>query len=78
MVAVRNEYRPIFGREQLTLWTGAFCSEYHGAAVELPRGGGYMIRTWDGRRVRVECESPRTESNFRRVDEAINAALNDL
>lgn len=75
MVAIRNEHKPKFGREQLTLWSGQFCSEYEGSALQLPQRNGYMVQTWDGRKVRVECESPRTEDNYLRVDEAINEAL---
>ena len=74
IVHIRNEYSPLFGRERLTLWSGPFCSQFEGSAIELPGHNGYMVEA-DGRRCRVECESPRTEENFRRVDEAINEAL---
>lgn len=75
MVAIRNEYKPIFGRERLTLWSGQFCSDYEGSALQLPNRNGYMVQTFNGRKVRVECESPRTDENYLRVDEAINEAL---
>lgn len=74
-LAVRNEYTARFGREELTLWSGAFASDYEGAALELPRHDGYMVTTWQGDKVRVACESPRTDTNYRRVDAAIRLAL---
>lgn len=61
-------------RQLLTLWSGAFASDYEGEAVELPKHNGFMV-SFAGRKIRVECESPRTESNFSAVDEAINLAL---
>ena len=75
MVAIRNEYKPAFGRERLTLWSGQFCSDYEGIALQLPKRDGYMVTTFTGRKVRVECESPRTEENYLRVDKAINDAV---
>lgn len=68
-----------FGREILTLWTGAFMSGYCGQAVELPKHNGYMVTLssmGNTRKLRVDCESPRTDNNWMRVDEAINAAIN--
>lgn len=73
---VRDEYTPVFGRQTLTLWSGWFASDYEGSALELPRHNGYMVTTWIGEKVRVECESPRTDKNYERVDDAINAAVN--
>lgn len=76
MTSIRDEYAPRFGRQVLTLWGGAFASSYAGEAWELPGGGGYMIRAdWDAFRVRVVCESPRTDSNWLEVDAALSAAF---
>lgn len=72
---VRDEYAPRFGRQVLTLWSGAFASDYEGEAVELPGHDGYMVHIGYLGRIRVECEAPRTEHNFLRVDEAIDQAV---
>ena len=74
--AIRDEYAPTFGRENLTLWSGAYASTPEGWAHELPGHNGYMV-TLDYSRgtFRVECESPRTDDNYMRVDDALNAAL---
>lgn len=74
-VSVRDEYAPRFGRQVLTLWTGPFAEELIGNARELPGHDGYMITLTDGRRVRVECESPRTDENYARVDARIETEL---
>lgn len=74
-VGVRDEYAPEFGRQVLTLWEGGFLSDYVGRAVELPRGGGFMVAIDGGARIRVECPSPRTSENFHAVDEAIGTAV---
>jgi hypothetical protein len=73
---VRDEYAPRFGRQVLTLWSGAFASDYEGEAVELPHHDGYMVTlNYFRPKVRVVCEAPRTEGNFLRVDEAIEQAV---
>lgn len=71
---IRDEHRPVHGRQCLTLWSGAFASDYEGAAVELSKHGGFCV-TVDSEKLRVECESPRTEANYIAVDAAINAAI---
>lgn len=75
MLGIRDEYAPKFGRQVLTLWEGAFASQFVGWARELPRGGGFMVAVEYGPRVRVECESPRTSDNYERVDAAIAATV---
>ena len=71
---IRDEYRKQFGRQTLTVWSGAYCSDYEGTALELPNHNGFML-SLDSRQVRVSCPSPRTESNFNQVDEAIRKAI---
>ena len=77
-IGVRDEYAPKFGRQVLTLWSGAFASNFDGTAVELPKHDGFMVTIdhflWS-HKVRVTCESPRTEENYERVDAAIEAAF---
>lgn len=74
--SIRDEYAPTFGRQTLTLWSGAFASTFEGWATELPNHDGYMVRLDYFRgKTRVACESPRTDANWMRVDAAINAAL---
>jgi len=77
MVAIRDEYTPRFGRQKLTLWSGGFASQYEGSAWELPRHNGYMVTLWAGRKVRVACESPRTDDNYLEVDRAISDAVRE-
>ena len=74
MISVRDEYKKLGTRQVLTLWSGAFCSDYEGKAVELPKHNGFMLNI-NGKKTRVECESPRTENNYLKVDEAFNQAL---
>ena len=79
-VGVRDEYAPQFGRQRLTIWSGPFASNYEGSATELPRHDGYMLTIshflWS-HKVRVLCESPRTDENWMRVDDAIRAAYEE-
>lgn len=72
--SVRDEYTPTFGRQNLTLWSGPFASNYEGSARELPNHDGFMVSLFRGQ-VRVTCPSPRDDDNWMQVDEAINAAL---
>jgi hypothetical protein len=74
-ISVRDEYAPRFGRQALTLWSGAFAEDYEGEALELPRHDGFMVHLDDGRTFRVTCESPRTEDNYLRVDAAIATSV---
>lgn len=74
-IGVRDEYAPRFGRQLLTLWSGGFSSDYEGEAMELPNHDGYMVRLAFGGKLRVECESPRTEENYQRVDRALAGAI---
>lgn len=78
MFFIRKEEKPVLGRERLTIWSGSFCSEYEGHALQMSDKRGYIIRTWTGQKLRVECETPRTEDNYQRVDQAINEALEKL
>ena len=76
MYSIRDEYKPKFGRQVLTLWSGGFASDYEGEAVELPKHDGFMVRLEYGDNpIRVSCPSPRTDDNYRAVDAAINDAI---
>lgn len=74
-VNVRDEYAPTFGRQNLTLWSGAFSSTFEGAARELPGHDGFMVTMYYGPKVRVTCAAPRTGDNFEQVDKAIRDAV---
>lgn len=76
--SIRDEYAPLFGRERLTLWSGAFASTFEGHAWELPNHDGYMVTLDYLGSVRVECETPRTDENYDRVDAALSAAAQEL
>lgn len=78
-ISVRDEYAPTFGRQNLTMWSGGFASDFEGWARELPKGGGFMVTLLYGDdKYRLECESPRTDENFERVDDAIAKAAQAL
>lgn len=70
------DYSATHKRERLTVWSGAFASQYEAVAYSLPKGDGYMLRLWD-KRIRVECPTPRDDTTYEEIDRAINAALND-
>jgi hypothetical protein len=72
--AIRDECSPKFGRQRLTLWSGSYCSDYEGEAIELPRHNGYMVNV-GGDLYRVHCPSPRTEENYETVDNVINETI---
>lgn len=72
---IRDEYEPKMGRQALTLWSGGFADQYEGSAWELPNHDGFMVTLEYRGKIRVACESPRTDANYLRVDHAINAAV---
>lgn len=76
MYGVRTEYEKNEGkkRDYLTVWSGPFFSVWEADGVSLP-SGGYMLTTYNDTKVRVECPSPRTEDNYKQVDQAISEAL---
>ena len=77
--SVRDEYAPKFGRQRLTLWSGAFASSFAGWAVELPGHDGFMVELDYSRgKKRVTCEAPRDDDNWQRVDKAINEAAKEI
>lgn len=74
---VTTEYERNRGRKRdyLRVWSGPFCSVWEADGVSLPKGDGYMLTTYNGRKVRVECPTPRTDENYLTVDAAIAGAL---
>ena len=77
--SIRDEYAPSFGRQRLTLWSGMFASEYEGEAWELPGHDGYMVTlNYSRGKVRVSCESPRTDDNWIALDEILSRAAANL
>lgn len=75
---VATDYDWTGKRDRLIVWSGPFMSTFEAEGLSLPKGDGYMLTTYnDGDKVRVSCPCPRDESNFREVDAAINAALNE-
>lgn len=74
---VATDYEWAGKRDRLVVWSGSFMSTFEAEGIELPKGDGYMLTTYnDGDKVRVSCPTPRDESNYEQVDVAINAALN--
>lgn len=79
---IRDEHKPIFGRQRLTIWSGFCMADFDGTAFELPNHNGFSIRfdfgNFDPKQklMQVKCPSPRTEQNCDQVDKAINEAIN--
>lgn len=63
-------------RDYITVWSGVFCEVFEADGVSLPKANGYMLTTYNGDNVRVDCPSPRTEDNYLLVDKAVIDALN--
>jgi len=79
VIGIRDEYAPTFGRQHLTLWSGGFMSDFEGWADELPGHNGFMVSlSYGADTYRLECESPRDDSNWMRVDDAIRKAVESL
>jgi hypothetical protein len=70
------DYNQTHKRERLTVWSGPFASVLEAAALSLPKGNGYMLTTYHGEKIRVECPTPRTDENYQEIDKAISDALN--
>jgi hypothetical protein len=62
-------------RERIVVWSGPFYGVFEASGLSLPNGAGYMLTTYNGDKVRVACPSPRDDSNYQEVDEAIDKAL---
>jgi hypothetical protein len=69
------EYRVSHKRDRLVVWSGPFLSRFEAVGLSLPAGNGYMLTTYKGDKVRVECPSPRDEENLDDVDVAVSLAL---
>jgi hypothetical protein len=78
-MGVRTEYEMNSSRKRdyLTVWSGSFFSVYEAIGVSLPKMNGYMLTTYNDDRLKVLCPAPRTEWNYREVDEAITKALTE-
>lgn len=74
-VATDYEYNKTHKRDCITVWSGWFASDFEASGFSLPKGDGYMLTTYYGKKIRVECPCPRTEENYQVVDAAVCAAL---
>lgn len=75
---IATDYEWTGKRDRLIVWSGSFMSTFEAEGIELPKGDGYMLTTYnDGDKVRVTCPTPRNEHNYLEVDAAINSAMND-
>jgi hypothetical protein len=75
-IMMDEEYNLTHKRKRMTIWSGPFASVLEGEGLSLPKGDGYMITTYHGEKVRVECPVERTDANYEEQDKAINDALN--
>ena len=75
-VATDYDYSATHARDRITVWSGALYSVFEADGLSLPSGAGYMLTTYQGDKVRVECPAPRDGDNFSEVDRLIGSALN--
>lgn len=75
-VATDYDWQRTHKTDRLTVWSGAFASQYEGEAISLPRGDGYMVHLYYGDKVRVSCPVGRTDDNYMQIDQAISGAIN--
>ncbi len=74
---VATDYEWTGKRSRITVWSGSTMSTFEAEGIELPKGDGYMLTTYnDGDKVRVTCPTPRNDDNYTEVDEAIDKAMN--
>lgn len=76
-IIVDEEYNATHKRNRITVWSGPFASVLEAEGLSLPKGDGYMLTTYHGDKVRVECSVERTDENYQEQDAAINKALNE-
>lgn len=74
-IATDYDYNRTHKRHRVTIWSGAYCSDFEGQGDSLPNRDGYSLTMNDGRKLRVACPCPRTQDNFVEVDLAITLAL---
>jgi len=74
-IATDYEYTETHKRERLSIWSGAFASDYEGEAYSRPRG--WTIRPYYGLGdvIRVDGPNRRTDENYPEVDRLISDAL---
>jgi len=73
---VATDYEWTGKRSRILVWSGPFMHTFEAEGIELPKGDGYMLTTYnDGDKVRVTCPTPRNGDNYREVDQAINEAM---
>lgn len=75
-VTTDYEYSATHSRDRLEVWSGPFFSVWEATGLSLPRGGGFMLTTYNDDKIRVTCPARRTSANYEEVDAAISAALN--
>lgn len=75
-ISVDSEYNATHKRERISVWSGQFMGTWEAEGYSLPKRNGYMLTTYNGDKVRVECPL-RTADNYREVDVAISAALHE-
>ena len=73
-VATDYEYNKTHKRDRITVWSGQFCDTWEASGFSLPNGG-YMLTTFNGDKIKVECPNPRTEANYQEVDAAVCTAM---
>lgn len=76
LFGVTTDYDYTGKRERIEVWSGPFSNVWEASGLSLPGGGGYMLTTYNGDKVRVECSTPRNSTNYIEIDAAITSALN--
>lgn len=72
------DYAATHQRDRIEVWSGPFYSTWEASGLSLPKGDGYMLTTHNGDKIRVTCETPRTDANYEEIDNAVAAALRDF
>lgn len=69
------DYGATHKRSKIDVWSGPFYHTREGTGFSRANGRGFIITTYNGDKVTVDCASPRTDDNYIEVDKAIDAAL---
>lgn len=74
-IATDYDYRVSHKRDRIVVWSGPFYSVFEAEGFSLPNNAGYMLTTYNGDKVRVDCPSPRDSENHEETDRLVSQAL---
>jgi hypothetical protein len=76
-VTTDYDYSAEHKRKKLHVWSGPWFHTWEAVGLSLPSGKGYMLTTYNGDKIRVECPAPRDDKNWEEVDKAIAEAMTE-